>query len=107
MNVTHCNSVYSTVGNQESEGEPELKGTHCLREMVQIGAAATAAQQQTDAALFPPILISCSCTPTYSALRKYSAPLNFATFCHISGFKHKDIKLYFFCEESTTSGTQS
>ena len=39
----------------------------------------------------------------YSALRKYSAPLNFATFCHISGFKHKDIKLYF----STTSGTQS
>ena len=33
---------------------------------------------------------------TYSALRKYSAPLNFATFCHISGFKHKDIKLYFF-----------
>jgi hypothetical protein len=21
--------------------------------------------------------------------------LNFATFCHISGFKHKDIKLYF------------
>uniref|UniRef100_A0A8C7VGW1 small monomeric GTPase n=1 Tax=Oncorhynchus mykiss TaxID=8022 RepID=A0A8C7VGW1_ONCMY len=30
----------------------------------------------------------------YSALRKYSAPLNFATFCHISGFKHKDIKLY-------------
>ena len=43
----------------------------------------------------------------YSALRKYSAPLNFATFCHISGFKHKDIKLYFFCEESTTSGTQS
>ena len=42
----------------------------------------------------------------YSALRKYSAPLNFATFCHISGFKHKDIK-QFFCEESTTSGTQS
>uniref|UniRef100_A0A8K9UY46 CCZ1 homolog, vacuolar protein trafficking and biogenesis associated n=1 Tax=Oncorhynchus mykiss TaxID=8022 RepID=A0A8K9UY46_ONCMY len=24
---------------------------------------------------------------------RYSAPLNFATFCHISGFKHKDIKL--------------
>ena len=44
---------------------------------------------------------------TYSALRKYSAPLNFATFCHISGFKHKDFKLYFFCEESITSGTQS
>ena len=37
-------------------------------------------------------------TPTYSALRKYSAPLNFATFCHISGFKHKDIKLYFFAK---------
>uniref|UniRef100_A0AAZ3RMU6 Solute carrier family 12 member 9 n=1 Tax=Oncorhynchus tshawytscha TaxID=74940 RepID=A0AAZ3RMU6_ONCTS len=35
-------------------------------------------------------------TRIYSALRKYSAPLNFATFCHISGFKHKDIKLYFF-----------
>uniref|UniRef100_A0A8C7D713 ATP-dependent RNA helicase n=1 Tax=Oncorhynchus kisutch TaxID=8019 RepID=A0A8C7D713_ONCKI len=34
-------------------------------------------------------------TQVYSALRKYSAPLNFATFCHISGFKHKDIKLYF------------
>ncbi|CDQ64273.1 unnamed protein product [Oncorhynchus mykiss] len=32
----------------------------------------------------------------YSALRKYSAPLNFATFCHISGYKHEDIKLYFF-----------
>ncbi|CDQ79013.1 unnamed protein product [Oncorhynchus mykiss] len=32
----------------------------------------------------------------YSALRKYSAPLNFATFCHISGFKHKDIKTVFF-----------
>ena len=31
----------------------------------------------------------------YSALRKYPAPLNFATFCHISGFKHKGIKLYF------------
>ena len=30
----------------------------------------------------------------YSALRKYSAPLNFATFCHISGFKHKDIKIH-------------
>ncbi|MGH0114583.1 UNVERIFIED_CONTAM: hypothetical protein FKN15_022056 [Acipenser sinensis] len=30
----------------------------------------------------------------YSALRKYSAPLNFATFCHISGFKHKDMKLF-------------
>jgi hypothetical protein len=28
----------------------------------------------------------------YSALRKCSAPLNFATFCHISGFKHKDIR---------------
>ena len=32
---------------------------------------------------------------SYSALRKYLAPLNFATFCHISGFKHKDIKLFF------------
>jgi hypothetical protein len=31
----------------------------------------------------------------YSALWKYSTSLNFATFCHISGFKHKDIKLYF------------
>jgi hypothetical protein len=42
----------------------------------------------------------------YSALRKYSAPLNFATFCHISGFKHR-YKTVFFCEVSTTSGTQS
>ncbi|CDQ97251.1 unnamed protein product, partial [Oncorhynchus mykiss] len=30
----------------------------------------------------PPRLLCCC---TYSALRKYSAPLNFATFCHISG----------------------
>ena len=43
---------------------------------------------------------------TYCALRKYSAPLNFATFCHISGFKQR-YKTVFFCEESTTSGTQS
>ena len=34
----------------------------------------------------------------YSALRKYSAPLNFATFCHISGFKQR-YKTVFFCEE--------
>jgi hypothetical protein len=32
---------------------------------------------------------------TYSALRKYSAPLNFATVCHVSDLKHKDMKLYF------------
>ncbi|MEQ2310432.1 hypothetical protein AMECASPLE_008789, partial [Ameca splendens] len=30
--------------------------------------------------------------PGYCALRKYSAPLNFSTSCHVSGFKHKDIK---------------
>ncbi|CDQ82434.1 unnamed protein product, partial [Oncorhynchus mykiss] len=29
------------------------------------------------------------CHRYYSALVKYSAPLNFATFCHISSFKHK------------------
>ena len=40
----------------------------------------------------------------YSALRKYSAPLNFATFCHISGFKHKDIKLYFFVKNQPQVG---
>ncbi|CDQ67965.1 unnamed protein product [Oncorhynchus mykiss] len=40
----------------------------------------------------------------YSALRKYSAPLNFATFCHISGFKHKDIKLYFFVKNQQQVG---
>ena len=40
----------------------------------------------------------------YSALRKYSAPLNFATFCHISGFKHKDIKLYFFVKNQQEVG---
>ncbi|CDQ71494.1 unnamed protein product [Oncorhynchus mykiss] len=40
----------------------------------------------------------------YSALRKYSAPLNFATFCHISGFKHKDIKLYFFVKNQQQAG---
>ena len=33
----------------------------------------------------------------YSALRKYSPALNFSIFRHISGFKHKDIKFYFFC----------
>ncbi|CDQ71276.1 unnamed protein product [Oncorhynchus mykiss] len=38
----------------------------------------------------------------YSALRKYSAPLNFATFCHISGFK--DIKLYFFVKNQQQVG---
>jgi imidazoleglycerol phosphate dehydratase HisB len=43
-------------------------------------------------------------TLTYSALRKYSAPLNFATFCHISGFKHKDIKLYFFVKNQQQVG---
>ncbi|MED6279666.1 hypothetical protein CHARACLAT_003131 [Characodon lateralis] len=32
----------------------------------------------------------------YSALRKYSAPLNWSASCHISGFKHKDIKFKFF-----------
>ena len=40
----------------------------------------------------------------YSALRKYLAPLNFATFCHISGFKHKDIKLYFFVKNQHQVG---
>src|SRR2546425_574714 len=40
----------------------------------------------------------------YSALRKYSAPLNFATFCHISGFKHKDIKLYSFVKNQQQVG---
>ena len=40
----------------------------------------------------------------YSALRKYSAPLKFATFCHISGFKHKDIKLYFFVKNQQQVG---
>jgi hypothetical protein len=40
----------------------------------------------------------------YSALRKYSAPLNFATFCHISDFKHKDIKLYFFVKNQQQEG---
>jgi hypothetical protein len=44
------------------------------------------------------------CTIDYSALRKYSAPLNFATFCHISGFKHKDIKLYFFVKNQQQVG---
>ena len=43
-------------------------------------------------------------SPDYSALRKYSAPLNFATFCHISGFKHKDIKLYFFVKSQQQAG---
>ena len=40
----------------------------------------------------------------YSALQKYSAPLNFATFCHISGFKHKDIKLYIFVKNQQQVG---
>lgn len=29
-------------------------------------------------------------------MRKYSAPLNLLTLCHISGFKHKEIKVDFF-----------
>ncbi|CDQ85421.1 unnamed protein product [Oncorhynchus mykiss] len=37
-------------------------------------------------------------------LESYSAPLNFATFCHISGFKHKDIKLYFFVKNQQQVG---
>ena len=40
----------------------------------------------------------------YSALRKYSAPLKFATFWHISGFKHKDIKMYFFVKNQQQVG---
>jgi hypothetical protein len=40
----------------------------------------------------------------YSALRKYSAPLNFSTFCHILGFKHKDIKLYYFVKNQQQVG---
>ena len=48
-----------------------------------------------DAQLVRKGLFLCMCCLMYSALRKYSAHLNFATFCHISGFKHKDIKLYF------------
>ena len=31
----------------------------------------------------------------YNALRKYSAPLNFSTFCHISGFKQRYKKDFF------------
>ena len=46
----------------------------------------------------------CVCIYIYSALRKYSAPLNFATFCHISGFKHKDIKVYFFVKNQQQVG---
>ncbi|CDQ68993.1 unnamed protein product [Oncorhynchus mykiss] len=46
----------------------------------------------------PRELITASPVTRYSALRKYSAPLNFATFCHISGFKHKDIKLPYPCQ---------
>ena len=38
---------------------------------------------------------------SYSALRKYSAPL---TFCQISGFKHKDTKLYFFVKNQQQVG---
>jgi hypothetical protein len=30
--------------------------------------------------------------------------LNFATFCHISGFKHKDIKLHFFVKNQQQVG---
>ena len=45
------------------------------------------------------------CTFNVQCLRKYSAPLNFATFCHISGFKHKDVKLYFFVKNQQQVGT--
>jgi hypothetical protein len=45
-----------------------------------------------------------SLSDRYSALRKYSAPFNFVTFCHISGFKHKDIKLYFFVKNQQQVG---
>ena len=43
-------------------------------------------------------------TQRYSALRKYSAPLNFATFCHISGFKHKRYKTVFFVKNQQQVG---
>ena len=41
---------------------------------------------------------------TYSALRKYSAPLKLATFRHISGFKHKDLKFKFFVKNQQQVG---
>ncbi|CDQ97890.1 unnamed protein product [Oncorhynchus mykiss] len=37
-------------------------------------------------------------------LAKVFGPLNFATFCHISGFKHKDTKLYFFVKNQQQVG---
>ena len=39
--------------------------------------------------------IDCLYFCIYSALRKYSAPLNFATFCHISGFKQRYKTVFF------------
>ncbi|KAF4086633.1 hypothetical protein AMELA_G00085790 [Ameiurus melas] len=49
-------------------------------------------------------VVNSSLTTGYSALRKYSAPLNFSTFCHISGFKHKDIKFNFFAKNHQQVG---
>ena len=40
----------------------------------------------------------------YSALRKNLAPLNFSTFCHISGLKHKDIKFQLFVKNQQQMG---
>ena len=40
----------------------------------------------------------------YSALQKYWAPLNLATFRHISGFKDKDIRFKFFVKNQQQVG---
>uniref|UniRef100_A0A673ZCV4 Cilia and flagella associated protein 410 n=1 Tax=Salmo trutta TaxID=8032 RepID=A0A673ZCV4_SALTR len=100
-------NVSSTNGQTEAESENDplnysMEETNKIREQLGMKpiprdkfsspSPRPAARKVTD----PPLMGSsihtiASCM--YSALRKYSAPLNFSTFCHISGFKHKDIKL--------------
>ena len=80
----------------ESDWQP---GYHCC-------ALGTAPRNHHDCVVYLciPVYLWVAKAGCYSALRKYSAPLNFATFCHISGFKHKDIKPYFFVKNQQQVG---
>ena len=99
-------SVRDTQGPENTQGDRGM-------DWLGWGPAGGEVQSQTSAlslcknSLFPFWFISlCAfCSQCiYSALRKYSATLNFVTFCHISGFKHKDIKLYFFVKNQQQVG---
>uniref|UniRef100_A0A8K9V481 Tc1-like transposase DDE domain-containing protein n=1 Tax=Oncorhynchus mykiss TaxID=8022 RepID=A0A8K9V481_ONCMY len=77
----------------------DIVHTHVLNELTKVSLHILQADFSRN-----PARVSRNLKSYYSALRKYSAPLNFATFCHISGFKHKDIKLYFFVKNQQQVG---